>query len=172
MTKNGPCPCGSGRRAKRCCGVNWPDAAGAQQMALLKRAARQRSGAITHRCEDCQTELSLQMLLIPEHHPRCRLVLPHPLPDVLVSLQDAMCTADGDAIADALVPAVKLMDTAAVRFSLGQAVIALEEQGGCSAELCAMALDDLTASHNSALIMTALCTTLSEDAGLPLAMTA
>ncbi|MGH8995949.1 MAG: SEC-C metal-binding domain-containing protein [Acidimicrobiales bacterium] len=164
--KNRPCPCGSGRRAKRCCGVAPTPAVLDSSMAFLERAARQRSGAITHRCEHCQSKLFMEVLLLPEHYESCRLALPRPLPVAFARLRDAIRAADGDAIADALAPAVELVDTPEVRFSLGQAILALEEQGRCTAEVCAIALDDLAGSSHSALTMAALLSTLTEQAGV------
>ncbi|MHB8594375.1 MAG: hypothetical protein ACYDB3_08615 [Acidimicrobiales bacterium] len=144
-------------------------------MEFLERAARQRSGAITHRCEHCQTSLYLEVLMLPERHESCRLELPRPLPTTFAGLRDAMSAADTDAIADALVSAVELVDTPAIRYSLGRAVLALEAQGGCSPEICAIALDDLAGSNHSALALTALIATLAEAARAnnpPVAMTA
>jgi len=137
-------------------------------MAFLERAARKHSWAITHRCEHCQAELFMEVLLLPEHHESCRLALPRPLPAVLATLRDAMAAADTDAIADALALAVELVDTPAARFSLGRAVLALEAQGRRTPEVCAIALDDLAgSSHHSALVMAALFSTLAGHGAVP-----
>lgn len=135
-------------------------------MQSLERAARQRSGAITHRCEHCQSELYMEMLLLPEHHPSCRLTLPQPLPPLLAVMRDGVRIADGDAIGDVLAEAVELVDTPLARLSLAQAVLDLEAQGRCTAELCAIALEDLAGSSHSALVMTALFATLGAQSGV------
>ena len=164
--KNRPCPCGSGRRAKRCCGMDRSRSEVDSPIAFLEHAARKRSGAITHRCEHCQSKLFMEVLLLPAHHESGRLTLPRPLPATLATMRDAMRDADPDAIADALAPAVELVDTPAVRLSLGKAILALEAQGRCTAEVCAIALNDLAGPSHSALAMAALFATLAEQAGV------
>jgi hypothetical protein len=92
-------------------------------------------------CEDCQTVAWLGVTDIPGLVPSCEPRLPLASSTAVQELQVAL--VDGDAMADCLVSALAVVDTAVVREELGAAVLMLEVQGRCRPRVAAAVLLDL-----------------------------
>ncbi len=162
VNRNDPCPCGSKRKAKRCCGAYGP--IGGPDAALLVELARERAGALSELCGDCQTGALLEVLELASKHKACRLSLARPWPPCLERLKVALADGDGDALADELVSALAEVDGPAARSRLARAVLGLEVAGRARPSVVAAALGDLSGKGPSMLVRSALLATLSAEA--------
>ncbi len=138
--RNSPCPCGSGRKAKRCCGV--ARGPGGEELARAFVAGQARAAApAVARLTDGQLRESLERL--PEL-PALDLSLVVRLPDLVSPELDRLLTAvaedDLDAIDDSLPPVMARLDTCAARAELARAVVSLRETGRLDEGLAAVAL--------------------------------
>lgn len=128
--RNGPCPCRSGRKAKRCCGVRTGPAP--EQLAaveLRERAAVAREH-LEHWCDDCATEARELLILLPERHLELHVALPPLSGPALRDLEAVLERGhdpDLEPLAAALRAAVQELDTAVLRLRLA---IALDELAG------------------------------------------
>jgi len=158
VNRNDPCPCGSGRKTKRCCGAHGttegPDAA------LLVELARERAGALRELCGDCQTEAWMEVSELPSEHKACRLALARSRPTCLERLKEALADGDGDRLANELVSALAEVDGPIARSHLARAVLRLEAAGRARPRVVAAALVDLSGKGPSMLVVSALLATL------------
>jgi hypothetical protein len=140
VRRNGPCPCGSGQKAKRCChGIEsdfdnkliapdlcaqaFLDLAGVSQLEM--RALFQQLLFLP------ELDLSLQVQLPPLHTPE--------LHRAIAALQDD----DPNTFDDELLHVVAGIDDADRRRALADAVIALRERGHVDKRLAALAIVEL-----------------------------
>lgn len=141
--RNDPCPCGSGRKAKRCCGV--PSGPGEESLGRAYLAEQARAALPTLlRMSELETKRLLRELA---DLPALDLSLVVRLPDLLTPelgrLLDAVA-GDGElAVDDALDEALAEVDTIRARVALARAVIGLRDAGRIEARLAAIALVDL-----------------------------
>ncbi len=141
--RNDPCPCGSGRKAKRCCGVRRGP--GAEDLARAELAGAVRAslpdliGVGPSELRDLFDDL--------EELPTLDLSLVLRLPDLLTPelgrLLDAVADDDDLLVERALEPALAQVDTPMARASLARAVVALRDAGRIRPRLAAVALLDL-----------------------------
>lgn len=113
-----PCPCGSGRKAKRCCGV--PSGPGEESLGRAFLAAQARSVIPTVLAiPELETKRLLRELA---DLPALDLSLVLPLPDLLTPelgrLLDAVADEDEIALDDALEEVLARVDTVATRVAL------------------------------------------------------
>lgn len=161
VNRNDPCPCGSGRKTKRCCGAY--DSTEGPDAALIGGLARQRAGALRELCEDCRSEAWLEVLELPSKHEACRLTLPRSRPTCLERLEEALADGDGDRLADEVVFALAGLDARTARSRLARAVLGLEATGRARPAVVAAALEDLSGPGPSMLVLSALIATLSAE---------
>lgn len=141
--RNDPCPCGSGGKAKRCCGVRrGPDDEGLARAFLAveaRRALRWLAGLGEREFE----RLARGLLELP----RLDLSLVVPLPGLvtpeLEGLLEALADDEPDAAEAALPAVLARIDTSETRASLARAVLALQESGRVAPPLAALAVFDL-----------------------------
>lgn len=141
--RNDPCPCGSGRKAKRCCGI--PRGPSEEQLAraLLARTARRAAAALA------PLELSELRALFGElaDLPARDLDLLVPLPELvspeLARLYQAIRADDPDAAEGVLPSVLRAVDTPQTRARLATAIAELECAGRLDRRLAALALIDL-----------------------------
>ncbi len=141
--RNEPCPCGSGRKVKRCCGVRRGP--GAEDLARAELAGALQQ-ALPHLldCDEAELDALLDEL---EELPALDLSLVLRLPDLLTPelarLLDAVA-ADDDLLAErALEAALAQVATQAARAALARAVVALRDRGRIRPRLAAVALLNL-----------------------------
>ncbi|MCA1672520.1 MAG: SEC-C domain-containing protein [Actinobacteria bacterium] len=143
--RNERCRCGSGRKAKRCCGVqrgpSEADLARAFLAGQVRPAARLLRG-----CSDAElNDLAAEMIELPTIDTSLQLPLPRLLtPDVdrlLVAIEED----DLDEIDAALPPVLARVDTPVARADLARAVVRLRERGRIDPKVAAVALIELSA---------------------------
>jgi hypothetical protein len=153
--RNQPCPCGSGKKAKRCCGV--PRGPSEEQLAraFLHSQANQGVAEIAG-CDHEELEGLLdEMLDLPDQS----LALTAPLPAILTPplerLARAVAADDEDEVEAALEVALPAYDTRVTRVRLAKAVIAERDAGRIDKRVATVALWNL-ASDSVALVRSAL----------------
>lgn len=115
-------------------------------------------------CEDCQTEVWLEVFELVFEHKTCRLTLARPRPPCLERLAGALVDGETDALADELVSALAEVDGPAARSRLARAVLGLEATGRAHPAVVAAALGDLSGPGPSMLVLSALLATLAAEA--------
>ncbi len=160
--RNGPCECGSGRKAKRCCGVRrgpGPDELAKAFLAEESRRAARRLVGITR---DDFDELFQQVVHLPE----VDLGLQVELSALMTSeLMRARATIDDpDEFDAALGPVLASLDTATRRAGLARAVLDLAAAGRVDPDVAAVAVIDLT-TPSSALFTSSVAEAIGVAAG-------
>lgn len=164
--RNQPCSCGSGVKAKRCCGVRRGPSEPELAKAFLVEQRRASSPALRRAINDVDdlVELYEAVAELPSLDLSCQLRLPRLLTPVLERLRSAIAEHDVDEIQEALPDALVQVDNPLVRADLARAVLALREAGRVTEEVAAAALLDLD-SEADALVREALVAALSVDCG-------
>jgi hypothetical protein len=141
--RNDPCPCGSGRKAKRCCGIERGPGVEELARAFLAGEARRAAPDLVA-LTDAEFRAVFDELF---ELPRLDLSLIVRLPDLigpeLGRLLDAVEDDDADAVEDALPAALARIDSFERRAELARAVLALRDSGRIAPRLAAVALVDL-----------------------------
>ena len=153
--RNQPCPCDSGKKAKRCCGV--PRGPSEEQLAraFLHTQANRAIGAIAG-CDRGEFEdLFDDMVDLPDQALSLTAPLPPILPPPLERLARVVADDDENGIAAALEVALPAYDTRVTRARLARAVIAERDAGRIDKRVAALALWNL-ASDSVALVRSAL----------------
>lgn len=139
--RNECCPCGSGRKAKRCCGVGGGPSEESLARALLAHASRNAAGEL-RRLPDAELgELFDQLWELPAADLSLQVELPKLLSPVLARLCDAVSHDDPDP--ELLDAAVRAIDTPSERARLARAAIARAEAEAIAEKLAHAALVDL-----------------------------
>lgn len=153
--RNEPCPCGSGKKAKYCCaaraGVTDRDDA-----RFLADLSKRELKELNQRCEDCQMEVWLDVLDLPDWEEACRLIVPAPRPASVAALRDALDGGDPDAVADELPDALEAVDCPAARASIAREVLVLEGAGRVRPVVAEAAIADLAGGRPSLFLIAAL----------------
>jgi hypothetical protein len=175
LGRNDRCPCGSGRKVKRCCGVRRGPSEAALAGAFLAAEARAAVPALADLREEDLTELWERLFDLPSDHLSLLVAFPELLTPELDRLRQAVAEDDPNEAEEALGPVLAHHDTPPVRARIARAVIALRESGDIDSVLAAVALVDLTAPSGAliqgSLLHSAAVSTGSErtPAGLVLA---
>jgi len=164
--RNDPCSCGSGVKAKRCCGVRRGPSGPELAKAFLVEQRRASSPALRPVINDVDVLIELYEAVaeLPRRDLSCQLRLPRLLSPELERLRSAIADDDGDEIQQVLPDALAQVDNLLVRADLARAVLALREAGRVSEEVAAAALLDLD-SDADALVREALVAALAVDCG-------
>lgn len=166
MTKvgrNEPCPCGSGRKAKRCCAIEGGPSAESRARAFLAHASRTAAAELRDLPDAELLDLFEELWELP-----CvDLSLQIELPKLLSPLLDRLCDAvvDDDPDPDLLDAATKSIDGPVERARLARAAISQAEVGVIGGGLAAAALLDL-GSGSRHLMHAALLEALAVRAGV------
>lgn len=139
--RNEPCPCGSGRKAKRCCGVGGGPSEESLARAFLTHASREAAGELRRLPDAELLELFEELWELPAVHLSLQVELPKLLSPALNRLCDAV--ADDDPDPELLDAAVAAIDTPTERARLARAVIAQAEAEAIDGMLANSALLDL-----------------------------
>jgi hypothetical protein len=163
--RNEPCPCGSGRKAKRCCGVARGPAEDELARAFVAGEALVASVSLAG-CENDEFEsLWDELLKLPQRHLSLHLPLPKLVTPELERLIEAVRDDDAEEADDALDEALARLDTPAGRAALARAVVDLRDAGRLEGRLAAIAVLDL-ASRSRALVRASLVEAAAVAAGV------
>jgi SEC-C motif len=147
--RNEPCPCGSGRKAKRCCGVQGGPSEESLARAFLAHASREAAGEL-RRLRDAEL---LDLFAELWELPAVDLSLQVELPELLSPVLDRLCDAviDDDPNPELLDAAVGAIDTPTERARLARAVIAQAQSKAIDERLADAALIDLASDSRQLL---------------------
>jgi SEC-C motif len=164
--RNQRCPCGSGAKAKRCCGVRRGPSEVELAKVFLREQCRASSPLLRRVINDVDDliELYAAVAELPSLDLNCQLQLPRLLSPELERLRSAIADDDVDEVEEALPDALVQVDNPLVRADLARAVLALRDAGRITDEVAAAALLDLD-SDADALVREALIAALAVDCG-------
>lgn len=149
--RNEPCPCGSGRKAKRCCGIERGPSKENLARAFLAHAAGEAAWELRHIGPDEFDRLLDGLPELPELDLSLHAELPKLLSPTLDRLLDAFADDDLDAAEEPFAELLGAIDTPAERARLARAVIALRADERLGRKLAAAALIDLACESRQLL---------------------
>lgn len=139
--RNEPCPCGSGRKAKRCCEIRGGPSEESLAHAFLSHASREAAGELRRLSDAELAELFEELSELPATDLSLQLELPKLLSPPLNRLCDAVADDDPDPeLLDAVLTAI---DKPTARARLARAVIARAAAKTVDEKLADAALVDL-----------------------------
>ena len=166
--RNERCPCGSGRKVKRCCGVPRGPSEDELAKAFLAVEARAAAWVLRDHDDEQLDELADALIDLPSVDPSLLWPLPRLLTPELARLGAALADQDEDNDIDAvrglLQGVLAQLDTPRARAGLARAVLALRGSGQLDQELAAAAVIDL-ASASTTLVRASLLQAVAVDAG-------
>jgi SEC-C motif len=149
--RNDRCPCDSGRKAKRCCGVDRGPSEESLARAFLAHASREAAWELRD-VPDAEFErLCDEVPELPELDLSLHAELPKLLSPALDRLCEAFAADDPDAASEPFGELLAAIDTPLERARLARAVIALRASGGLDGKLAAAALIDLASGSRGLL---------------------
>jgi SEC-C motif len=141
--RNDPCPCGSGRKVKRCCGQRRGPSENDLARAYLAHQARDAARRLRHLHDDELRGLFDDLFELPELDLALTITLPQLLTPDLQRLFDAVKADDPDA-GDEVIPRIlDQLDTPLERARLARAIINLRDTKHLDSLLAAAAIIDL-----------------------------
>ncbi|HEX2041979.1 MAG TPA: SEC-C metal-binding domain-containing protein [Acidimicrobiales bacterium] len=144
--RNEACPCGSGRKVKRCCGLRRGPSESDLARGWLAEQTR-AAARVLRRCdEDTLADLIEQVVELPTVDLSLQLPLPRLLSPELERARTALAEEDAEGFLDTVPAAVARVDTWPVRAALARAVLARRDAGALGAELAAAAIIELDSS--------------------------
>ena len=141
--RNDPCPCGSGRKVKRCCGEHRGPSENGLARAYLAHQARDAARRLRHLDHDELRELFDDLIELPELDLALTLTLPQLLTPDLQRLLDAVKADDVDAGDDVIPRILDQLDTPVERARLARTIIHLRDTKRIDSLLAAAAIIDL-----------------------------
>jgi len=139
--RNQPCPCGSGRKAKRCCGIQGGPSETSLARAFLAHASREAAWELRSVPDAELGELFDELWELPAVDLSLQVELPKLFSPTLDRLCDAV--ADDDPDPELLDAVARAIDEPTERARLARAVIARAEAGAIDNRLASAALVDL-----------------------------
>jgi hypothetical protein len=165
LGRNDRCGCGSGRKVKRCCGIERGPSQESLARSYLSRAARAAVLEIGPISDGEFDVLLDELVVLPARELSLQLELPKLFSPVLERLLDAMERDDVDAGEAPFRELLDKLDTPLERGRLAREVLALREAGGLDRGLAAAALIDL-ASGSRRLFSACLLEAAAVRAGI------
>src|SRR4029453_5928658 len=146
LGRNERCPCGSGRKVKRCCGVRRGPSEDELAKAFLAVEARAAAWVLRDHDDEQLDELADALIDLPSVDPSLLWPLPRLLTPELVGLGAALAEEenDTDAVPGLLLGVLARLDSPSARAGLARAVLALRGGGRLDQELAAAAVIDLS----------------------------
>lgn len=161
--RNEPCPCGSGRKAKRCCGI--PRGPAEAELAKSFVFSQARMAIVVDPPDEDEFEtLCVDMLDLPSQDISLLMPLPRLVTPKLERLGEMIQAEDHDALEEELPALVSEFDTWPVRARLARVILNLREHGRLESKLAAVALADL-ASTSTALLESSLLHAVALSSG-------
>src|SRR5436190_5298566 len=173
--RNDPCPCGSARKVKRCCGEHRGPGEDDLARAYLAQQARGAARRLRHLDDGELRELFDDLFEIPELDLALTITLPQLLTPDLQRLFDAIKADDPDAGDEVIPKILDNLDTPVERARLARAIINLRDAKRLDSLRAAAAIIDLDSRSrillNACLVHTAFIHTgrLRTPGGLRLA---
>lgn len=162
--RNDPCPCGSGRKVKRCCGQQRGPGEDDLARAYLAHQARDSARRLRHLDDDELSELFDELFELPQLDLALTITLPQLLTPDLERLFDAVKADDHD-VGDEVIPGIlDKLDTPVERARLARAIINLRDSTRLDSLHAAAAIIDL-ASRSRILLDACLVHTAFIHAG-------
>jgi hypothetical protein len=141
--RNELCPCGSGRKVKRCCGQHRGPGEDDLARAYLAHQARHAARKLRHLSDDELRDLFDDLFKVPELDLALTITLPQLLTPDLQRLFDAI-KADNPDAGDEVIPRIlDRLDTPVERARLAHAIVNLRDTKRLDSMLAAAALIDL-----------------------------
>ena len=162
--RNDPCPCGSGRKVKRCCGEHRGPGEDDLARAYLAHHARDAARRLRHLDDEELRELFDDLIELPELDLALTITLPQLLTPDLQHLFDAIKADDVDAGAEVTPRILDQLDTPVERARLARTIIHLRDTKRIDSLLAAAAIIDLD-SRSRTLIRACLIQSIFIHAG-------
>jgi hypothetical protein len=162
--RNERCPCGSGRKVKRCCGVRRGPSEAELAKAFLYQQARTAAVVLDARSDDEVVALLDAAVGLPKQDVSMQLGLPRLLSPALERLRAAVADDDPDEVAVVLPVALAEVDTPIVRAGLVRAVLVLRDAGRVSDEVAAAVAVE-QASRSTTLLRASLLAAVAVGVG-------
>ncbi|MGA2009392.1 MAG: SEC-C metal-binding domain-containing protein [Solirubrobacteraceae bacterium] len=153
--RNQPCPCGSGRKVKRCCGEQRGPAQAQLDRALIAHHARWATSEIGELPTETLAVLWDGLAELPDVDLTLVVSLPTLITPELARLLQAATDDDPDSADDVIDIVVDSVDTPRQRAALARAVINLRDSGKLAPRQAAAAIIDLE-SDSQALVRASL----------------
>lgn len=163
--RNEQCACGSGRKAKRCCGVERGPSEADLARALLAGQIRPAAQVLRGCSDDELDDLQAEMLELPTIDASLQLPLPRLVTPDVDRLLVAIERGDLDGIDGALPAVLARVDTPVARAKLARALLALRDRGRIDPEVTAVALIELSAPKLQRLVSSAVVQAAGVDLG-------
>jgi SEC-C motif len=141
--RNQPCPCGSGRKTKRCCGHTRGPSSDQLARAHVAQLARQAVPELAGLSESALDHLWEGLMDLPSIDYTLLVTLPKLIGPDLQRLREAIEYDDPDWGWDALTAVAKQIDTPQQRARLADAIVSLRDQHRINRRRAAYALLDL-----------------------------
>ena len=141
--RNQPCPCGSGRKTKRCCGQQRGPSEEQHARAHLAALARDAVHDLAHLSDEALEILWEGLFDLPTIDLSLHVKLPELITPELQRLRDAIADDDPDRGWDELRAVTDQIDTPQQRARLADAIIQLRDQHRINRRQAAYALLDL-----------------------------
>lgn len=152
LGRNDPCYCGSGRKAKRCCGVEVGPSEADLAKAFLSIESRRAADRLIALGQGGFTAIIDQLYELPGQFLSLHLDLPKLITPDLERLMEAIAEDDPEEFDEALPSVLARVDTPQNRAGLARTILQLVESGEVDPDLGAAAIIDLAKSKTSALV--------------------
>jgi hypothetical protein len=163
--RNQPCPCGSGRKVKRCCGQHRGPSEGQLARAHVAQLARQAVPDLAGLSDRALDHLWEGLLDLPSVDYSLLVTLPKLIGPDLQRLRDAIEHDEPDWGWDALTAVAQQIDTPPQRARLADAIVQLRDQHRVDRRQAAYALLDLS-SRSTRFIGASLLEAVAVSVGI------
>lgn len=140
--RNEPCPCGSGKKTKRCCGPRRGPSDAELAKAFLAARSREAVVRLVRYGVDDLHEMFDDMLDLPARHLALQVPLPRLFPPPLEALRTVV-ERDEDASDELVDAALACVDSPQLRAALARAALELAASGAIDRDLADTAVVDL-----------------------------
>jgi SEC-C motif len=163
--RNDPCPCGSGRKTKRCCGQQRGPSQDNLARAHVAQLARQAAPDLAGLSDRALDHLWEGLMDLPSVDYSLLVTLPKLIGPDLQRLRESIEHDDPDSGWDALTAVHKQIDTPRQRARLADAIIRLRNQGRINHSQAAYTLLDLS-SQSTRFVAASLLEAVAVSVGV------
>ena len=162
--RNEPCPCGSGRKVKRCCGVRRGPSEDQLARAHIALRAREAAADLQGLSDRALHHLWENLIDLPASDISLLITLPKLIGPDLQRLRESIARDDPDWGWDALTAVTRQIDTPQQRAKLADALVRLRDQHRLNRRQAAAAILDLD-SQSTRFIAASLLEAVAVSAG-------